>query len=879
LQDPLARTTFLFTDVEGSTRLWEQDPERMRPALARHDAIARAAVEAHGGRVVKMTGDGMHAVFPEPHAALRAALALQQALADPAATGGLALRVRCGLHAGSGESRDDDYFGPAVNRAARIMGAAHGGQVLLSQAVAARVADGLPPEASLRDLGSVRLRDLSSPERVYQLVHPRLRRDFPALRSLEATPNNLPQQVSSFVGRERELAEARRLLLGNRLLTFAGTGGLGKTRLALQLAAEVLEDFPDGVWLVELAPVADPSRVAQAAASVLGVREDAARSPADVLALYVRERALLLVLDNCEHLVQGCAEFARLLLQAGPRLKILATSREALRVAGETIYAVPPLAVPAADATGDPGSAAAGRLFLERARAAQPAFRLTPENAAPVATICRQLDGIPLALELAAARTRAMSIESIAARLDDRFRLLARGDRTALPRQQSLRALIDWSHDLLAEPERVLLRRLSVFAGGWTIEAAEAVCADESLEAASVLDLLAQLVDKSLVVLEPGGERYRMLETIRQYARERLEAAREKRTLRSRHLAYYAALTARAKPELTGPGQGDWLARLDAERENLLAAHRWCDRAPDGAQAGLQMINAVKLYWFARGLLGLGLRLTEEALARPAAQPRNAARCRALFTAGQMLAFGGRYADAVAPLRQGLAIARELADEAAQLAALQPLALALLGIGDFGAARECAAQALTLAQKLGDKHQLMGAINLVAQLHRARQELDAAEPLYGEVMTLARASGDRENIAIGLLNLAMVAVSRGAHERARAQLLEAVAIAEEIGSAPAAQSALEVGAGLAASRSEWSTGALFYGAAEARSARSGLRRDPADEAFLAPWVERARRALGTQDYSAAEAEGGALVEAQALARLRAWLEAARAPTG
>jgi predicted ATPase/class 3 adenylate cyclase len=477
--------TFLFTDIEGSSQLWEREPERMPAALARHDALVRAAVEEHRGRVVKMLGDGVHAVFDDPRDALDASLEMQRALADPGATNGIGFRARCGLHAGVEEHRDNDFFGRAVNRAARIMGVAHGGQILVSQTIATLVGDRLPAGVALRDLGLVRLRDLVGSERVSQVLHSSLRTEFPALRTLEATPNNLPQQLTSFIGRERELSEVAELLSKQRLLTLQGAGGIGKTRLSLHVAALVMDEYPDGVWFVELAALADARLVPQAVASVLGVKEEAGRPVAEALAKFVTDRRLLIILDNCEHLVQACADLAKQLLQSGAQLKILASSREPLHVRGEAIYPLAPLAIP------DPYVSfkrqaleqfAAARLFIERAVAAQPAFQVSDENAMAVAGICQRLDGIPLALELAAARVRALSVEQISARLSDRFRLLTGGDRTALPRQQTLRALIDWSYDLLAEPERILLRRLAVFAGGFTLEAAETVGAGDEVD-------------------------------------------------------------------------------------------------------------------------------------------------------------------------------------------------------------------------------------------------------------------------------------------------------------------------------------------------------------------------------------------------------------
>ena len=874
MQDSSGVTTFLFTDIEGSTRLWDQDHERMRLALACHDAIARAAVEDNRGMVVKMSGDGVHGAFADPLDALRATLQLQQALADPAATQGVSLRVRCGLHAGVGERRDNDFFGTAVNRAARLMSAAHGGQVLLSQSVATLIGGRLPDSVALRDLGSVRLRDLASPERVFQVVHPRLRQEFPALRSLEATPNNLPQQLSSFVGREREQIEIGDLLRGARLLTLVGAGGLGKTRLTLHVAVEMLDEYPDGVWFVELAPLSDARLVPQAAASVLGVTEEAGRPVIEALVKLVADRRMLLILDNCEHLIDACAVLARQLLQASPHLKILASSREPLRLAGEVVHAVPALVTPAASQPITIDALArfeSVRLFVERAAAAQPAFRLTAQNAAAVGEVCRRLDGIPLALELAAAHVRTLSVDSIAARLSDRFALLVGGDRTALPRQQTLRALIDWSHQLLADRERVLFRRLAAFAGGWTLDAAEALRVIDDNDVGDVVAVLSQLAEKSLVEAETGGERYRLLETVRQYAGERLDESGEANRARDAHLAHYLAFMEKALPELVGPQQGAWLARVDAERENLLLAHAWCDRAEGGAALGLRLVYATKLYWLSRGLLELGYRLTVEALQRAGARQRSVARCRGLTDAGKLGYFMGRYAEANAYLAEALAIAREIGDKSSVASVLQPLGMTALGQGDLTAARGHLEEALVLARELGNRRQIAAALNALAQLHRAHGALDAAEPLYEDVVELARELDDRESIAIGLLNLAMVAIGRAATERARSMLLEVVAIIEETGSRSAGQSVLEVSAGLAALREEWARAAQFFGAAEAQARQSGLRRDPADEAFLTPLVARARATLDVAAFTAAEAAGRAMTYPEAIGAARAWL--------
>ena len=681
--------------------------------------------------------------------------------------------------------------------------------------------------------------------------------------------------MTSFIGRVAELADVRKLLGQTRLLTLLGVGGLGKTRLSLQLAAEVLDDYPDGVWFVELAALTDERLVPQAIASVLGVKEEAGHPVIDALAKYTAQRHLLIVLDNCEHLVHACAEVAKRLLQSGPGLKILTSSREALHMRGETTFPVPVLAIPDAMQTISLATLTqyeAVRLFVDRAAAAQPAFRVTEQNAPAVIGICRRLDGIPLAIELAAARLRAMSVDTIAERLSDRFRLLVHGDRTALPRQQTLRALIDWSYDLLTEDERSLFRHLAVFAGGWTLEAAEAVGANGDLQEHDLLDFLSRLVEKSLVALDADGGRYRLLDTVREYAQERLKASGEEGQTRDRHLSFYLTLGEKARPELVGPNQGVWLAQLDVERENFLSAHAWCDRSEGDAALGLRLVSSVKHYWLNRGLLGLGQRVTAEALARRGAQARNLARCRGLVDAGQFCLGMGRYREAQVYLEESLAIAREIGDKARTARVLQPLGAALLGQGDLPSARKYLEEALALARELGDKRELAAAINQLAQLHRVEGALNIAEPLYEQVLTLARDLGDRESIAIALLNLAMVSIGRDSGDRAREMLLDVHAIADETGSKPVGQSVLEVTAGLAARREAWELAARFYGSAEAQAGQTGLHRDAADEAFLAPWIATTHNMLGAEAFAAADATGRTLSYDDAMLEVRKWLE-------
>jgi predicted ATPase/class 3 adenylate cyclase len=851
---------FLFADIEGSTRLWEQQTAAMADALAQHDQLARHAVQAWRGQWVKGTGDGLHAVFSDAADALAAVLQLQRGLAAAAAAGSLPLALRCGLHAGPGQARDNDWFGPEVNRAARIMSAAHGGQMLVSQAVAELLQPVLPAGVQLRDLGAVRLKDLARPERLWQVLAPPLRTDFPPLRSLEATPNNLAQQLNRFIGRETVLPALRALLGQNRLVTLLGTGGIGKSRLAVQLAADLVDTYPDGVWFVELAPLDDARRLPQAVASVLGLKEEPGRSLADALRQHVASRRLLLVLDNCEHLLGAAAMLAKALLQAGAGLSVLATSRAPLQVAGEQLYPVPALGLPERRRGTAPATPEqllqheALRLFVDRARSADPDFALTPANAPAVLDICQQLGGIALALELAAARVRSLPLPLLAQRLRDSFALLSTRDTTVAPRQRTLQHLIDWSHDLLPEDQRVLYRRLAVFAGGWTLEAAEAVCADAALPADAVLDALSALADQSLVGLLPGADgspRYRLLDTVRQHAAALLQAAGdEAAATRRRHARAQLALAEQAQQQLAGAGKAAALARLDLERDNLLAALAWCAQdqaaaeARGAAELGLRLSFALRPYWLNRGLLSLGLDTTAALLAHPGAQARDGLRARGLFNVGQLDAFMGRHAEALPQLLECLAIARETGDAAREAAVLQPLGMVANGLGDAAAARRYAEDAVTAARNLGNGRQLASALNALAQLDRMEGRLGTAAASYGEALQLAQAMHDQEYIAGLQLNLAMVALSAGEPEAARQRVLAVVRIADEIGSRPAAISVLDVCTGLALALGDAERSARCHGLAEAEYALSGMQRDAADAAFLAPFVRAAKDALG-----------------------------------
>jgi len=854
-------TAILAADVAGYTRLMAADAGATVAALEEARALCRREIEAHAGRVVDMAGDSVLALFESAAGAVEAALAVQQALEGRAASTpeGQRMRMRIGVHLGDViEKADGRIYGHGVNVAAHLQSKAAPGGVCMSEPLYQSVKERLALAA--RYAGRQRLKNIEEPVALWEVLPEGASVTHHALAD---TPNNLPLQLTSFIGRDGELAEAAKLLERSRLLTFLGVGGIGKSRLSLELAWRVLPQFPDGTWLIELATLGDARLVPQAVASVLGVKEAAGKPVAEALTQHLRERQALLILDNCEHLLQGCAELARQLLQAAPKSKFITSSREPLRIAGETVYAVP--ALPEGEAV---------RLFTDRAVAAVSNFRVNG-HAAAVASICRRLDGMPLAIELAAARVRTLPVDAIAKRLDDRFRLLTSGDRTALPRQQTLRALIDWSYELLSEAERAVLRRLAVFAGGWTFEAAEAIAAFGEVQKASVLELLTELTEKSLVVLDADRARYRLLDTVRQYAQERLAESRDAAAAQDRHLRFFVELAETARPKLRGAEQAEWLARLDQERENLLAAHAACNLAGDGADTGLQLAYLLRPYWLNRGLLELGLRLTVEALERSGAAARNLARARGLFDAGQICVFMGRYAAAREYLDESLAIARELGDERSIAVTLQPIGMACLGLGDMANARRFLEEALALAEQRGEQREIAAAANQLAQLLRASGDLHRAEQLYQRVLEIGRALEDRETIAIGLLNMAMMMIGRGDAERARVMLLDVATIAGETGSIPAAQSLLEVCAGLAALRGEVERAARFYGAAEAQIANSGLQRDPSDEAFLSPLIGRARAALSAAAFSAREAAGRSLDLRQATTEARAWLAETR----
>jgi predicted ATPase/class 3 adenylate cyclase len=809
--------TFVLTDVEGSTRLWEAHRQAMAGALATHDRLISQVVANHGGRLVKAKGEGdsTFSVFASPAQAAAAALELQRALAAEPWPLPTPLAVRVAVHAGDVQEREADFYGPVVNRCARLRAIGHGGQVLVSAAAAELVREDLPEGAFFRELGAHRLKDLAAPERVFQLCHPDLREAFPPLNSLEARPNNLPVQLTSFIGRDKELVQLRGLLAAHRLVTLVGIGGCGKTRMAVQAAAEVLEAYADGVWLVELAPLSEPSLVDQQLATVLGIREAVAAGGSgpstltDRLVDYLASRRVLVLLDNCEHLVEACAGLAARLVGSCRELTMLATSREPLGVAGEVTFGVPPLAV--VDST-DPGqvrNVEAVRLFVDRAGLVDPGFGLTSENAPAVASVCRRLDGIPLAIELAAARTRSLSPQQLDARLGDRFRLLTGGSRTALPRHQTLQAAIDWSHRLLSGPEQVLFRRLAVFAGGCSLEAAEQVCAnDDDLD---VLLLVAALVDKSLLVHDPAPGRYRMLETIRQFAWEQLREAGELKELRGRHRDWCLALAEAA--DLQGPAQPTWEARLAAEQDNFRAALEWEGPPGDDGATRLRLAGALREFWWSQAQGGEGRDWLERALQAGPDAPA-AARATALVGAGLMAGEQGDQASAFAFIQQSLRLFESLGDRRGVAEALLGLGQVAMVRGRYGQARAALEQAVREARAAGDAHLAALARNFIAWSIYLQGDPASARPVYEQAREAWRSLGDQRGVANTTIAIGFCALGCGDHQEARSLVREGLQLARGIDFRWGELFGLDAASLLAARTRNWEAAATLLGATQ-----------------------------------------------------------------
>ena len=879
---PTGTVTLLLADVEGSTRLWETQPDEMTAAIARlNQTVSEIIATNNGVRPVEQgEGDSFVAAFARASNAVAAALELQHAPLAP-------IRLRIGVHTGEIQLRDEgNYAGPTINRTARLRDLGHGGQTLMSGVTEGLVLDALPPGVWLTDLGTHALRDLPRPERVVQLCHPDLVNEFPPLRTPKAVADtNLPVQLTSFVGRDAQLTQLRELLAQNRVVTLTGAGGVGKTRLAVQVAAAMAPEFGDGVWYVDLAPITDAELVAVTVVRALGLPDQPGRSTMDSLLRFVADRQMLVVLDNCEHLLDASADLVVALLSGAARLTVLATSREAIGVAGEVSWRVPSLSL----------VDEAIELFTDRARHARPDFSLTDGNAATVGEICARLDGVPLAIELAAARVRALSLVEILDSLHDRFRLLTGGARTAVRRQQTLRASVDWSHALLTEPERVLFRRLAVFLGGFDFDAAQAVAGSGEVERFQVLDLLTLLVDKSLVVADDGGgrTRYRLLETVRQYALEKLGESGESDAVRARHRDYYTALAA----VLDAPARTDYEERIeqaDREIDNLRAAFSWSRENSDNELA-LALASSLQPLWQARGRLLEGLVWFDTALADLDAHHLGvvpAVRARALADSATLGLWAGA-ADSPERAQQALAIAREVEDLALLTRALTACGC-IAGYFDAEAARAYLAEAIGLARALGDRWRLCQIL-----VWQARAAQLAGDPLGiratgEEGRDLAEAIGDGFNsrqcrYCLGWAQLfqgdlagaaaqfgEVAAEAEAAHDeiwRAGCLALQGIALAYQ-GETGAARAAADVAAEAAAELGGLAAGVAYSALAIAALAAGDdvTAQDASEKAWPQVSVLPAMAAVGRANSAQAALAGGDLLAA------RRWADDAVATT-
>jgi predicted ATPase/class 3 adenylate cyclase len=864
---PSGTVTFLYTDIEGSTKLAQEHPHKWESLRARHHAILQGAMDAHNGYIFQIIGDAFCVAFPTAGDALRAAVKSQVDLRaeDWRET---PIRVRIGIHTGKAEVQEDGQYQGYVtlSHVQRLMSAGHGGQVLLSFASQELVQDELSEGLELRDMGEHRLKDFNRPEHLFQLNITGLPADFPPLNTLNSYRHNLPSQITSFIGREKEIEEVKHDLKDHRLVTLTGSGGTGKTRLALQVAADLLSSFPDGVWFVELAPLTNPGLIPQTIHTTLGLFEQQGKSFLQMLLDFLREKTVLLLIDNCEHLIEACAQLTDTLLRHSTALKILATSREALGVKGELAWRVPSLSLP------DPKKMTefdgltqyeAIRLFIDRAALANPHFTMTKDNAPVITQTCHRLDGIPLALELAAARLKALSVEQIAARLDDRFRLLTGGARTALPRQQTLRALIDWSYNLLSEKEKTLFRRLTVFVGGWTLEAAEAVCSDESIASFETLDSLSSLVDKSLITMQEvaGEARYRRLETIRQYAREKFFDTDEVTAVRNRHLVWMLDWAEKMEEELEGIHQVLGLRQIKSELENVRSAIEW-GSGTDQIEKSMRIVSALFAFWDgshpyqeSRQWLEKGLdareNLTKRTLVRTLSD--------VIWLAYRQndLAVVNRYAE------ENLALARELNDKSITARALRTMSMACSLNGRFSESEQYNEEARIIYQELGSKDELVTLISdkivglMFEDIPRAVRLAEEHASLFAEV------SGERWQAYLNLI-LAWLEVSQGELERSITLTKKSLLLYRQLNNHYRIGSCLLGFANIANIRNDLIRAARLLGARNAIYESIGAVGDPETQRFFITVADQTKSRLDEETFQFAWEEGKSMTVEQAI---------------
>jgi predicted ATPase/class 3 adenylate cyclase/DNA-binding CsgD family transcriptional regulator len=883
---PRGTVTFLLTDVEGSTALWQAASEAMRVALARHDALFEATVSEHDGIHIRPRGEGdsRFAVFSSAPSAVAAALAIQRSFVAEAWPTAHSIKVRIGVHTGEAELRDGDYYGSTVNRCARIRSLGHGGQTLLSEATAMLIRENLPERAQVRELGVHRLRDLTQPERIFQISTPDLPSTFPPLASLNARLHNLPVHRRPLIGREREIAEVRALLLRPDvgLLTLTGPGGTGKTRLSAQVAAEIADQFEDGVYFVEVAPIHDPELVPTTIAQILSLPMDGSRPPLESLKQYLEDRTVLLVLDNLEQVLDAAPQFAEL-VGAARRLKLLVTSRIALRLSDEHTYEVPPLSLPGrADLAGaEDGAEVLGRyeairLFVERAQAVQTDFALTAANAADVAEVCRRLDGLPLAIELAAARARLLPPSAMLARLSgptgaSALKLLTGGSRDQPARLQTLRNTIAWSYDLLETEERTLFRRLAIFVGGCTLDAIEAVGSSviaggegQAVSSPSnvqyltpnTLDVVDSLLAKSLLRRVDGTDdtpRYTMLETIREYGLESLALHGELADLQRWHADYFLTLAEAAEPGMRGGQQASWLERLEAEHDNLRTALTWSLGPAGDPERGLRLASAVAWFWFLRGHFTDGRRWLSEALDRTTRL--SSARIRAMVVLGWIMHLQRDLVSARRALKDAPMLARQLGDQR-EIARVH-LILGRLAYfeNDAETARALGEQSLAAAREVGDSWIEGYALHLLALAAYIAGDFVTARRLYGESLVVRDDIQDHSGAAVVMALLGMVDYSEGDYTAALRRFRDALKAQRELGARWLLANLMAEFAIVALALGQAERAARLAGSVEVISEAVSGGPIPIVEAIYRPGLGTMREVLGDERFAAERQRG------------------------
>lgn len=904
---PSGTVTFLFTDIEGSTERWERHRAEMQTAVHRHEEIVRAAIATHEGYVFKTIGDAFCATFRTAPEAIAAALGAQRALASEDFSAVDGLKVRMAIHTGLSYERSGDYFGPTVNRVARLLSIGHGGQVIISGTTADLAQGEMPPKTTLRDLGSQRLKDLAQPEQVYQLVSSDLAQDFPPLRSLDALPNNLPLQITSFVGRDAEIAALKERLAQTRLLTLVGSGGVGKTRLALQVGADMLDQYEDGVWLCEFAPLSDPDLAPSVLAGVLGVTEVANRSLVESIVYWLKLKKALLILDNCEHVVEAAAKLVDSILRGCPNVRIIVASRQALGIDGEMVHRVASLAVPEKLdnlTVRDALEYEAIALFVERASAAVEDFKLTDANAKTVANICRRLDGIALALELAAPRLKALTVDQLLDKLNERFRLLTGGKRTSLQRQQTMKALIDWSYDLLSDTEKTLLRRVAIFGGGWTLEAASEVCADERIESWDVIDLLTSLVDKSLVIAELQGTspRYRLLESTREYALEKLEASGERQAMARKHAEFFKRVAEKADRVWATMPLQTWLAPLEAEAENFRGALTWALGEKHEVPLGCELAGHLEGLWVDGGMEAEGYNWVSVALAsvdesipptcvarlylaladiqgyegaisHPAAEKacglyerlgdkRGLAQAR-LSLANALLRMG-RGPEMATPLQQAVESFRELGDAWGIARCLDRQLLGYIDSNQYETALKAGMEALSFYQARGDDAGCDRVLANLAECEFSSGNAERAIQYATEALAIDMRLHRKSNLAISYNNLAAYKIDLGRFDEARHDARAGIRAAREAQLSQMVAIGVQHLAYIGAARGQTERAAQLLGYVNAVYKSGGNQREPTEAQCYDNLMRLLHAHREDEDLEALSTQGASMSEEQAI---------------